>query len=108
MTKVKMNNQKLFSDILHKILNNLDTFSDSELKTFISEFRKFRSGETIQDYEDWLNNLVQERTKLKNHQTYSILKELTGLIENLSYGATEDFHIDRIKTVQKSLKREKS
>ena len=91
-----------FSEILHAALDQVDGHSEvrdnSAVRTFADHCRKFKAGETIQDYPDWLDELEAcLRRMVKSGELPKVsmaLKKFADAIISFSYGATEDRHVE--------------
>ena len=69
----------------------------SDLNAFLDSCRQFCSGRSIPDYPDWLEQLRHHSNALTPAVQHSRLRETarstTALIEDVSFGASEDEHI---------------
>ncbi len=103
-----------FTQVLHEALDIIDTHpvaaADSVARNFVEHCRKFRFGETIQDYPDWLDELGDRARALTKSQAAPHLataaESLAGVIANLSYGATENCHVETAQKIRDDLQRE--
>ena len=106
-----MDESEEFSKVLHDALGLIAaqvSAGSSALGDFVAHCRKFQSGETIQDYPDWLEqlgSLARTASQAEGRSSFGDAAiSLSELIENLSYGAIEQVHVDSALEVVAALR----
>ena len=107
-----MDESEEFSKVLHDALgiiaSQVSAGSCSALGDFVVHCREFQSGETIQDYPDWLEqlgSLARTASQAEGRSSFGDAAiSLSELIENLSYGAIEQVHVDSALEVVATLR----
>lgn len=101
-----MEKSEQFSQLLHIALDALESEAFDKCSTlieFVQHCRKFRFNETIEDYPDWLDALHRRAQAVtpspEAPQLADAAVSLARVIGNLSYGATEAYHVRTIQEI---------
>ena len=94
------------TDILHKVLDILK--GDIDLRDIkqklIEDLRLFKAGYVIENYPVWLENITYQTKTLSPNQTNIYFERILDLIQSISYGVVEDFHIKTTSEILKDLR----